>query len=122
MSFKEQLIHKGFGKNTATNYQNFIEKKFNVFLLESFLSIESFEHDTLMQYIRHRKSQGIGAKTINIELKKISYYLDFKELPNVAEPIRVKGVQRRIPHDLFTEKQLDNIYQQVPRKPQLLDT
>ena len=28
--------------------------------------------------------------------------------------IRVKGVQRRIPHDLFTEKQLDNIYQKFP--------
>ena len=63
-----------------------------------------------MQYIRHRKAEGVGAKTINLELKKISYYLDFKELSNVAEPIRVKGVQRRIPHDLFTEKQLDNIY------------
>ena len=52
--------------------------------------------------------------TINLELKKISYYLDFKGLSNVAEPIRVKGVQRRIPHDLFTEKQLNNIYQKFP--------
>jgi len=67
-----------------------------------------------MQYIRHRKTEGVGAKTINLELKKISYYLDFKGLPNVAEPIRVKGVQRRIPHDLFTEKQLDTIYQKFP--------
>ena len=67
-----------------------------------------------MQYIRFRKGQGVGAKTINLELKQISYYLDFKELPNVAGPIRVKGVQRRIPHDLFTEKQLDEIYQKFP--------
>jgi integrase/recombinase XerD len=67
-----------------------------------------------MQYIRHRKAEGIGAKTINLELKKISHYLDFKGLPNVAEPIRVKGVQRRIPHDLFTEKQLNDIYQKFP--------
>src|SRR5690554_7768735 len=49
-----------------------------------------------------------------MELKKISYYLDFRALPNVAEPIRVKGVQRRIPHDLFTQKQLDHIYQNFP--------
>ena len=67
-----------------------------------------------MQYIRHSKSQGVGAKTINLELKKISYFLEFKELPKVAEPIRVKGVQRRIPHDLFTEKQLNEIYQKFP--------
>jgi integrase/recombinase XerD len=114
MNYKEWLLNKGFGKNTANDYSLFIEKKFKLYLHESSFSIEDLEHETLMQYIRHRKSQGIGAKTINLELKKISYYLDFKGLPNVAEPIRVKGVQRRIPHDLFTEKQLDNIYQKFP--------
>jgi integrase/recombinase XerD len=45
-----------------------------------------------MQYIRHRKAEGIGAKTINLELKKISYFLEFKGLPNIAEPIRLKGI------------------------------
>jgi integrase/recombinase XerD len=124
MSFKEWLLNKGFGKNTANDYSLFIEKKFKLYLHTlSFLpaeasaqagSIEDLEHETLMQYIRHRKAEGIGAKTINLELKKTSYYLDYKGLPNVAEPIRVKGVQRRIPHDLFTEKQLDIIYQKFP--------
>ena len=113
-TFKQWLIDKGFGKNTANDYSCFIEKKFKLFLHELSLSIEIVEHETLMQYIRNRKAEGVGAKTINLELKKISYYLDFKELSNVAEPIRVKGVQRRIPHDLFTEKQLDNIYQKFP--------
>lgn len=132
-SFMQWLINKGFGRNTAHHYSLFIEKKFKPYLnisanngLSSFSSIESIEkkepiepiepieHETLMQYIRYRKSQGIGAKTINQELKKISYYLDFKTLSNVAEPIRVKGVQRRIPHDLFTQKQLDHIYHNFP--------
>jgi|GEM_PF-502144 len=133
-SFKQWLINKGLGINTANNYSLFIEKKFKPYLnvsankgLSSFLSIESIEkkepseptmepidHETLMQYIRYRKGQGIGPKTINMELKKISYYLEFKGLPNIAEPIRLKGVQRRIPHDLFTEKQLDHIYNSFP--------
>jgi integrase/recombinase XerD len=113
-NYKEWLLNKGFGKNTTNDYSSFIEKKFELYLHSLFLSIESIEHETLMQYIRHRKGEGVGAKTINLELKKISYYLDFKELPNIAEPVRVKGVQRRIPHDLFTEKQLDSIYQKFP--------
>jgi integrase/recombinase XerD len=114
--FRKWLIDKGFSINTANDYNKFIEKKFEIWI-KSFLSIEgieSLEHEHVMQYIRHRKAQGVQAKTINLELKKISYYLDFKELPNVAEPIRVKGVQRRIPHDLFTEKQLDDIYNRFP--------
>jgi len=100
--------------NTANDYNKFIEKKFKLYLHENQLSIENLEHETLMEYIRYRKSQGVQAKTINLELKKISYFLEFKGLPNIAEPIRLKGVQRRIPHDLFTEKQLDNIYQKFP--------
>ena len=114
MNYKEWLINKSFGMNTANDYNKFIEKKFKLFLHEFSFSIESFEHEQLMQYIRHRKAQGIKPKTINLELKKISYYLEFKELLNVAEPIRLKGVQRRIPHDLFTEKELDEIYNRFP--------
>lgn len=112
--FKEWLINKGFGMNTVGNYNRFIEKKLKPWLHENSLSIENFEHEHLMGYIRYRKAHDIKPKTINAELKKISYFLDFKELSNVAEPIRVKGVQRRIPHDLFTEKELDNIYEKFP--------
>jgi len=114
MDYKEWLINKGFGINTANDYNKFIEKKFKLYLHENKLDTESLEHENLMQYIRYRKSQGIQAKTINLELKKISYYLEFKGLPNIAEPIRLKGVQRRIPHDLFTEKQLNDIYNKFP--------
>ena len=113
-TFKEWLINKGFGISTANDYSSFIEKKFKVYLHELLLSIEELEHEHIMQYIRHRRSQGIGAKTINQDLKKIGYYLAYKGLPDIAGFIRLKGVQRRIPHDLFTEKQLDTIYQKFP--------
>jgi integrase/recombinase XerD len=113
-AFKEWLINKGFSIGTAGSYSYFTGKKFLLWLHENELNIENLEHEHVMQYIRFRKSQGVQAKTINLELKQISYYLEFKELPNVAEPIRLKGVGRRIPHDLFTEKQLDDIYQKFP--------
>ena len=120
-NFKKYLIDKGFGANTANDYEKFIEKKFKLYLHENQLTLENLEHENLMEYIRYRKSprlmrgmQGVQAKTINLELKKISYYLEFKELPNIAEPIRLKGVQRRIPHDLFTQKQLNDIYNKFP--------
>ena len=114
MSFKEWLLNKGFGGNTAHDYSSFIEKKFKLYLHENQLLIDNLEHETLMEYIRYRKSQGVQAKTINLELKKISHFLEFKRLPNIAEPIRLKGIQRRIPHDLFTEKQLNEIYNKFP--------
>ena len=114
MNYKEWLISKGFGTNTAADYNYFVEKKLNPWLHENGISIEAFEHEHIMQYIRYRKARDIKPKTINAELKKISYFLDFKELPNVAGPIRVKGVGRRIPHDLFTEKELNHIYKNFP--------
>ena len=100
--------------NTANDYSKFIEKKFKLYLHENQLNIDNLEHETLMEYIRYRKTRGVQAKTINLELKKLSYYLEFKELPNIADPIRLKGVQRRIPHDLFTQKQLNDIYNKFP--------
>ena len=112
--FKEWLIKKGFGTGTANDYNKFIEKKFLLYLQERSFPIENLEHEHIMQYIRYRKAHCVKAKTINSEIKKISYFLDFKELSNVAGPIRVKGVQRRIPHDLFTEKELDNMYEKFP--------
>lgn len=92
--FEKHLTNKGFGKNTILDYTFFIEKKFKPYLntsankgLSSFSSIESIErkepiepivepidHEALMGYIRYRKDQGIGPKTINMELKKISYF------------------------------------------------
>jgi len=112
--FRKWLIKKGFSISTARDYSNFTEKKFKLWLHENHLNIERLEYENLMQYIRYRKSQGVSAKTINAELKKISYYLEFKRLSNIAEPIRIKGVQRRIPHDLFSEKELDDMYQKFP--------
>ena len=113
-NYREWLLNKGFGMNTAGDYNKFIEKKFKLYLHENQLTIDNLEHEILMEYIRYRKNQGVGPKTINLELKKISYYLEYRGLPNIAEPIRLKGVQRRIPHDLFTEKQLDIIYNKFP--------
>ncbi len=108
------MVEKGLTTGTAYSYSNFIEKKFLLWLHENQLTIESLDHEGLMKYIRHRKSQSVKAKTINLELKQISWFLEYKELVNIAEPIRLKGVQRRIPHDLFTESQLDDIYNRFP--------
>ncbi|ALO13883.1 site-specific tyrosine recombinase XerD [Salinivirga cyanobacteriivorans] len=112
--FRKYLVEKNFAKSTAGDYSSFIEKRFKTYLYEFFPSTDVVEHETLMQYIRHRKAEGVSAKTINLELKKIGYYLEFKGLPNVAESVRLKGVQRTVPHDLFTQKQLDEMYQKFP--------
>lgn len=113
-NFKEWLIEKGLGMSTAGDYSKFIERKLLLWMEGHSLSIEHLENQQLMHYIRYRRGAGIKPKTINLELRKISYLLEFKGLPDIAQTIRVKGVQRRIPHDLFTEKELDEIYNQFP--------
>lgn len=58
-NFKEWLINKGFGMNTAGDYSRFIEKKLKPWLHENGISIEAFEHEHIMQYIRYRKARDI---------------------------------------------------------------
>ena len=62
----------------------------------------------------HPPPQGVKANTINSELRIAGHFLDFKGLPNVAWTIRLKGDGRRIPHGLYTEKELDDIYEKFP--------
>jgi len=109
-NLKTYLIKKGLSPSTAIKYSNFIEKRFNLWLYVNQINIQEFDNQYLMQYIRHRKSLNIKARTINTEIKQISHYLNFKHLTNITEEIRVRGVQKRIPHDLLTEKELNNIY------------
>ncbi len=113
-TFKEYLTKKGLGTSTIDTYNRFIEKAFKLWLYVNQLDIQSFENEHLMQYIRYRKTQNIKAGTINAEIKIISHYLNFKGLTNICEEIRVRGAQRRIPHDLFTQKELEGIYVKFP--------
>ena len=111
---QEYLKKKGFTPSTINEYTNFIQKKFKPWLQANNIKIHNFEHENLMQYIRYRKIENRAPKTINAEIKIISHYLKFKQVPDVAEDIRIKGVQRRIPHDLLSEKQLNKIYDKFP--------
>jgi integrase/recombinase XerD len=109
-TFKTFLISKGISPRTAKRYHHFIERRFLSWLSENETNIKKFDQEQLMEYIRSRQQQNVKPKTINLEIKQISYYLEFKNLLNVAEPIRVKGITRRLPHGLLSEKQLDNMY------------
>jgi integrase/recombinase XerD len=112
--FRQYLRDAGISRTTAESYHYFIEKQFKLYLHSAGLQPEQLSYGHLLEYINQRKSTGKSPKTINLELCKISYYLEFLEVPNIAESLRVKGVQRHIPHDLFTEKQLDSIYNNFP--------
>ena len=104
------LTTKGISPPTAKRYGHFIKQRLMNWLNENGISIEGFDQEQLMEYIRDRQRKNIKPKTINLEIKRISYYLEFKNLVDVAGPIRVKGIKRRLPHDLLSEKQLENIY------------
>lgn len=114
MNFNQYLRDIGLEPSTADDYSCFIEKKFKLFMHRLALKPEQLSYRHLLEYINQRKSTGKSPKTINLELCKISKYLDFLELPNIAENLRVKGLQRHVPHDLFTEQQLDSIYNNFP--------
>ena len=89
---------------------HFINRRFLNWLDENGTSINEFDQEYLMGYIRSRQQQEIKAKCINGEIKQIGYFLEFKGLLDITEAIRVKGITRRLPHGLLSEKQLDTIY------------
>jgi len=109
-TFVSFLTTKGISHKTANRYDRFINYRFQNWLNENGSSINEFDQEHLMEYIRNRQQQEIKAKCINQEIKQIGYFLEFKGLLNITEAIRVKGITRRLPHGLLSEKQLDSIY------------
>lgn len=113
--FKQWLTQKGYTKVTVYNYALFIERVLMAYLQEEQVSIKEFGHDRLMAFIRCRKQQGLDAQTVNYDIIKISRYLEFKKLPNVAATVRMKGITRRLCHGLLGRETLDGIYHNFHR-------
>lgn len=109
-TFVSFLTEKGISHRTAKRYDRFINHRVQNWLNETGKSINGFDQECLMEYIRSRQQQEIKAKCINLEIKQIGYFLEFRGLLNITEAIRVKGITRRLPHGLLSEKQLDSIY------------
>ncbi len=101
--------------NLLSNYLQWLETKQ--------LQIEDTQYKHLMDFIGYlQKPASAGGQEkskfhINRTLQTISHYYQFKELPNIAQTTRLRGVPRTQPSNLLTEEELESIYEHFEASP-----
>jgi len=120
MDFKKYLEKQQLSINTINGYQNTIKLLLD-WLKEEGIQPEKMTYADLLAYIRYAGNKGNSKRHINQQLTVARHYFNYlikigKTNDNVADSLFIKGVSRRLPHDLLDEETLYKIYEKYPTK------
>ncbi len=120
MNFQQYLEKKQLSTNTIEGYIRASNKLLEWFKSED-LKPEDVRYADMLTFIRYAGSKGNSKRHINQQLTVARHYFNYltkigKVKDNVADNLFVKGVSRRLPHDLLDEEQLQDIYEKYPTK------
>ena len=116
-AFELDQIRKGNALNTAytqsRNATHFLD-----WLTLHHSTIETLDYNTAIQYVDYLKQQGNALTTIRFKLKSLFHFHNYlkdtavieRSQNNVFALIQLKGGVRKIPNNLFTSDELQEIY------------
>jgi integrase/recombinase XerD len=120
-TFKDYLTQKNFSSITVNTYGKYI-LHYKEWLAQEEKQAKTINYTDLLSYLEYCYSKDLSPRYINYLLAGIRHYYEYlKELKeienNPASDLFIKGITRRIPHDLLTEEELRTIYESyVPTK------
>lgn len=120
MSFKTYLQSKNYTNNTIHGYNKRIEVYIQ-WMEEEGINIKEARYADLLVYVKYLTRLEHSKHYMNQQLTVIRHYYNYliklrKVKDNIATNFFIKGVPRRLPHDILDEEQLDKIYKQFPAK------
>ena len=107
----EQRIYfekKRFTEKTKKEIQRTI-KNYTDWLESKNLTIKEAKYQDILNYIGHLQKQNQKKVSINIKLKHLEHYYNYKDLDNPALGLRLIG-QTEIRPNLYSPEELDKIY------------
>ncbi|MFW5852262.1 MAG: tyrosine-type recombinase/integrase [Bacteroidota bacterium] len=118
MDFKTYLQKKQYAHTTIAIYIKQINESLAWFSKEN-ITPENAEYRDILSYIRHMQNKGLSKRYINHRLTVLRHYYNYlikvkKAKDNIAADIFLKGINRRIPHNLLNDEQLVQIYENYP--------
>jgi len=119
-NFKEYLTQKQFSESTVRIYENGVEE-FLEWTDKHQYQEENICYADLMNYIKHSQKKGKSKLNIQHQLLAIRHYFNYlvkagKVKSNPAQGIYVRGIARRLPHDLAEYDELVKLYEDYPVK------
>lgn len=119
-SFNNYLIQKQFSESTVKIYANGV-KEFLEWTEKHHYQQENIRYADLMGYIKQSQKKGKTKLNIQHELLAIRHYFNYlvkagKIKSNPAQGVYVRGIARRLPHDLAEYDELVSLYESYPVK------
>lgn len=119
MNFNDYLKEKNFMDSTIYGYEKALKHFFKWIETER-LNIKEMRYTDMLAYVKHITRNGVGKRYLAQQLTGVRHYFNFliktKQIKdNVAAHLFIKGNRSRLPHDLLSEVQLEDIYQSYTR-------
>jgi integrase/recombinase XerD len=119
-NFKDYLTQKDFSESTIRIYENGA-KEFLEWITKHHYIIENIRYADLMNYIKNSQKKGKSKANIQHQLLAIRHYFNYlvktgKVKSNPAQGVYIRGIARRLPHDLAGYDELTKLYENYPVK------
>lgn len=119
-NFREYLEKKQFSEGTVKIYENGV-KEFLEWITKHQYEEENIRYADLMSYIKHSQKNGKSKLNIQHQLLAIRHYFNYlvkagRIKSNPAQGVYVRGIARRLPHDLADYDELVKLYESYPVK------
>lgn len=117
-NFNEYLTKKDFSEITVRIYENGI-KDFLEWITKHQYQIENIRYADLMNYIKQSQKKGKSKLNVQHQLLAMRHYFNYlvktgKVKSNPAQGVYIRGIARRLPHDLAPYDELIKLYENYP--------
>jgi len=120
MAFREYLKNRQLSPKTIETYGRFVDIFFK-WLTEKGREATEIAYPDLLDYIKYCRERELRKGYINQLMCAVRHYYNYlkytgKVENNPAAGLYIRGKQRRIPHDLLSAEQLEEIYHRYDQK------
>jgi len=104
------LEKKQYKSSTKRTYKRYIQQFLSWFEIKN-KSVLEVKYQDILEFIKSRKERKESTRFINSQLGVLRMYFDFLELQNnPASDLILNGNTRKLPQNLLSEKQLNQLY------------
>ncbi|MCA6437450.1 MAG: site-specific integrase [Bacteroidetes bacterium] len=115
MNFKLYLESRNYSVKTIESYEKAITTFLN-WLNDEQIKVTEAKYNDVLAYIKHRTDKGDNKSYQQKHITVIRHYYNYlirvkKVKDNITANINIKGIARRLPHDLLTAEEMEEMYQ-----------
>lgn len=123
--FTEYLTIKGYSSKTIASFVG-TTKRFLAWLKNEGIEPEQAGYNDIMAYVGFCKSRNNNQRSIQLTVMIINHYYKYLVADEILEEnpasnIEIKGVKRRILHDILTNEELEQIYRSYKTETEIKD-